>query len=473
MSSNLLNAGIKTGDSAQGTFGSKSVSKSPGDQSLGGKIAEDIRGVFKSVLGGSAEEPSLEAGLKAKIEEALKAGKDGEQIESLKALVTDKNGNVSQDKLQELLAIMESKGGIDTAKLEKAITSIDKGLPSLKEVLSSGDKEAAAFSDALTKGDKKALELKEAIESGEITLESLEKALAEIADEKVPGEMIVKAPKAVEETPVDFSIELSSIGNTPVSPSTIDVKATGNIDVKAAGKTPLDLAKNVLSENRISNVDTSKFVDMKQPGSEGKSETSILQALMASKAVGKGIGQTGPQSALQVLSGGQVSSEATSVLTDGLTQLKTSAAEWSPINLKSNQGQWGKDLAAALGDRLTMQINQNVKEASVRLDPPDLGRIDLSIKVDGDRMLVSMNSNNAQVRDLINQHLDRLRGELEGQNGQKLEVSVGDGRDSQNNDKNSGSGNGQSQIVNAEGAEDENPESVSMTTNTQWLDTRA
>lgn len=106
-----------------------------------------------------------------------------------------------------------------------------------------------------------------------------------------------------------------------------------------------------------------------------------------------------------------------------------SAAEWAPVKVNTQHTQWSRDLAAALGDRLNMQISQNVKEASVRLDPPDLGRIELTVRLDGDRLNIQLNASSAQVRDMLSQHADRLRNDLIAQNNQTVEVEVGQQRE--------------------------------------------
>lgn len=108
------------------------------------------------------------------------------------------------------------------------------------------------------------------------------------------------------------------------------------------------------------------------------------------------------------------------------SQRNPSVSEWAPIRLVTQQPQhWGRDLMAALGDRLSMQVNQNVKEARIRLDPPELGRIEMTVRLDGDRLNIQLNATHHQVRDLLTQHADRLRADLLAQNHQSVDVHVG------------------------------------------------
>ncbi|UDL05518.1 flagellar hook-length control protein FliK [Marinobacter sp. CA1] len=124
---------------------------------------------------------------------------------------------------------------------------------------------------------------------------------------------------------------------------------------------------------------------------------------------------------------GAVTNPAADARPDGLaaSQRLTPAAEWAPVKVDTQHIQWSRDLAAALGDRLQMQVSQQVKEASVRLDPPELGRIELTVRMDGDRLNIQLHASNGQVRDLLSQHAERLRMDLMAQNGQTVDVQVG------------------------------------------------
>lgn len=108
--------------------------------------------------------------------------------------------------------------------------------------------------------------------------------------------------------------------------------------------------------------------------------------------------------------------------------MKSGSSEWAPVVVDRNASNWSRELVAALGDRLKMQVSQQVKEATVRLDPPELGRVDFSVRMDGDRVSVQINSGNAQVRDLLMQQVERLRSELSGSASGGVDVQVGDGK---------------------------------------------
>lgn len=129
-------------------------------------------------------------------------------------------------------------------------------------------------------------------------------------------------------------------------------------------------------------------------------------------------------------SGGSISESSGLRLDSALNiQRQTAVSEWAPVVVNKNTNEWNKELVSALGDRLKMQVGQGVKEATVRLDPPELGRVDFSVRIDGDRVQVNINSSNSQVREMLAQQIDRLRNDLSSDNsGASIDVNVGGGK---------------------------------------------
>lgn len=93
--------------------------------------------------------------------------------------------------------------------------------------------------------------------------------------------------------------------------------------------------------------------------------------------------------------------------------------EWRAETLKGTQNEWGQRLLNVLGDKVSLQIGQQLQRAHIRLDPPHLGSIEISIDIDGDKTSVNLVTSNAQVREAISQTLEQLRQTLL-QNGSVL-----------------------------------------------------
>jgi flagellar hook-length control protein FliK len=101
--------------------------------------------------------------------------------------------------------------------------------------------------------------------------------------------------------------------------------------------------------------------------------------------------------------------------------------QWAPARLSDNQTQWGQQLVDLLRDKVELQVNQQVKQAHIRLDPPELGRLELTVKLDGDRLNVQLNVTNPAVRDAMIQSMERLRMSLSPHHAGGVEVNVGQG----------------------------------------------
>ena len=112
-----------------------------------------------------------------------------------------------------------------------------------------------------------------------------------------------------------------------------------------------------------------------------------------------------------------------STLTQGLaavglgtaTQAAVTQTQMAPLNLGQNA--WETNL----GSRLQMMVGQNVQTAEIRLDPPELGTLDIKIKVTNDVASVNITSPHTQVREALETAVPRLR-EMFAESG----LSLGD-----------------------------------------------
>lgn len=106
--------------------------------------------------------------------------------------------------------------------------------------------------------------------------------------------------------------------------------------------------------------------------------------------------------------------------------------QWAPVRLGDSSAQWGQQLVEALRDKVDLQVNQQVKQAHIRLDPPELGRLELSVRMDGDKLTVQLNAANPAIREALIQSMERLRMALAPHHSGGVEVNVGqEGREGQ------------------------------------------
>jgi len=76
-----------------------------------------------------------------------------------------------------------------------------------------------------------------------------------------------------------------------------------------------------------------------------------------------------------------------------------------PITIPPNRPEWGN----AMGERLQWMANNKIQAAEIRLDPPELGSIEIKIVIHKDTAQVSFVSPHAQVRDAVENAMPKLR----------------------------------------------------------------
>lgn len=81
---------------------------------------------------------------------------------------------------------------------------------------------------------------------------------------------------------------------------------------------------------------------------------------------------------------------------------------------------WG----TGLGDRINWMINQKLNTATIRMDPPSLGRLEIHIQIADDVTNVTINTQHGQTRDMIDNASHRLREFLQENGYQNVNVDV-------------------------------------------------
>lgn len=147
----------------------------------------------------------------------------------------------------------------------------------------------------------------------------------------------------------------------------------------------------------------------------------------------------------------------------------TGGTEWASVRIDTQAGKWGEQMLQVLQDRVTLQAQQNLQEAKIRLDPPDLGKLDLMVRVEGDRLSVQIHANNAATREALMQVSDRLRAELQNQNFVHVDVNVGSERGDQSQQQPSQQDSNTTILA----ARDNEPAVADMALSEHWLSTRA
>jgi hypothetical protein len=113
---------------------------------------------------------------------------------------------------------------------------------------------------------------------------------------------------------------------------------------------------------------------------------------------------------------------STSVLPNNLDRMVMTNSDSS--------AEWG----SGLGERVSVMLNQKQHLATIRLDPPTLGKMDIQIQVKDDVTNVTINTQHAHTRDMVDSASHRLREILQDAGYQNVNVDVSHQSDQQKND---------------------------------------
>ena len=127
-----------------------------------------------------------------------------------------------------------------------------------------------------------------------------------------------------------------------------------------------------------------------------------------------------------------------------LTQQRTQLMQATPIEAQLQQplNILRTEAAKELHDRVTFMLGLNKKEAEIRLDPPELGSMQIRVRSDAEQAQINFVVQNQQAKEALEQSLPRLREMLAEQGIQLGESSIEQQNDS-NHEDNESSGSSQ------------------------------
>ena len=97
------------------------------------------------------------------------------------------------------------------------------------------------------------------------------------------------------------------------------------------------------------------------------------------------------------------------------------------LALDINKPQWGDALIEQLRQRIQVQAGNKLQHAQIRLDPPELGKLDISLRMDGDKLSVQFTAAHPQLREALLAGSDRLRQDFSQAQMNLIDVSVSGG----------------------------------------------
>lgn len=107
------------------------------------------------------------------------------------------------------------------------------------------------------------------------------------------------------------------------------------------------------------------------------------------------------------------------------TRSTPAAAEAAPaLKLPAARDAWNQPLVQALGERLRLQLGQGVEQATIRLDPPELGSIEIVVRREAGAVHVQLSASHPDVQRQLQQLGEPLRQELAQRQGAEASVEV-------------------------------------------------
>lgn len=108
------------------------------------------------------------------------------------------------------------------------------------------------------------------------------------------------------------------------------------------------------------------------------------------------------------------------VVSMGQSQAQVNA----PLRLESSHQDIGQQLQSALGDRLNIQVNNQIQHATIRLDPPEMGKIEIVLHFEAGKLQVQINAGQSDVYRALQQVSQELRQALTEQHFVDVDVQV-------------------------------------------------
>lgn len=270
--------------------------------------------------------------------------------------------------------------------------------------------------------------------------------LTELSEDKPDGDLLMTGPltEPPMQPPSPAIIQIASPADQPVNP----------LGQQGLAKTPSFLATTVADQQAL--MQEIHLEDLQQPLKEtslGVQEREVkLQASVNPLTTEKLISQ--PMAAMAVKDELIASNLPETLSLGGSESPKSGNHELAPAVIDALQGSSGisksplmqTGVATPVGSptwsetvmqRVMWMSSQNLQQAEIQLDPPELGSLQVRISVQSDQTTVSFTSPHGVVRDALDQHLPRLRELMSEQGVNLVDVDVSEQGANQHSQQNS------------------------------------
>ncbi|WP_052772087.1 flagellar hook-length control protein FliK [Vibrio mexicanus] len=312
------------------------------------------------------------------------------------------------------------------------------------------------------------------IASGQLTTQSIDSAAssADIPSEVAPtaiawGSPAPTDPKMAIDSALTPEKMMQSQAQQQVTPNTAALMAGSAAAINAAQSSQVAQPNGTppaLDTNAMNNPQMQAMLAQGAVPPTVSANASNQAALKAALGVGAaaGLAESGKSkdskdaslaAQLGAAAGAQQSMQGAQGAQGSVTRAEAAQVAQTPMQLTREMA--GDQVA----ERVQMMMSKNLKNIDIRLDPPELGRMQIRMNMNGDAPTVQFTVNNQQARDVIEQSMPRLR-EMMAQQG----IQLGDASVSQQSSGQQGryaAGNGASDgqgVGGQQGIDEENLE---------------
>lgn len=215
-------------------------------------------------------------------------------------------------------------------------------------------------------------------------------------------------------------------GAAPVATSTSETKLTGQTE------SPLEQINRLLNRGEQTKTGTAGEEAVRTSG--GSTQDVVLDEALGEEGIEAKLqllAGTAPRQENQSATGSVQSIQATRVEGAGEartdTLMRSEAVQSAqaarqipgqPLNMQ--QPGWSKELT----DKVMWMSSQNLKSAEIKMNPAELGRLEIRVQVGQEHTQISFSSAHAGVRDSLDGQMHRLREMLEQQGMNNVDVEV-------------------------------------------------
>ncbi|MEC8328792.1 MAG: flagellar hook-length control protein FliK [Pseudomonadota bacterium] len=358
---------------------------------------------------------------------------DKEGLETLKQFFTqlDKESELPQGLSKHDLRLVMEKLNVAIAKAESKVKEQPVTLQSVLTAQQTVEQNATA-DDLVTESDNDQTQLQSTLVSralGETVAVANKQQTITRSDTQVPHNVTAVAKAVAQEQNVDLDVQQTTvelINQQATKPAPASVVSLSS---QAAEK--LQASNEQTSSVKQSKVDTTQLVDEPNLETEASTEqpqsfAKLLNSLKtnANTPVLSQLVSHIQASQLQQAEVSEINQQHLAMQTAQViqnTKKTTISAEQAlqqPVNIAKS------DAAKALFNKANMLLNLNLKEAEIRLDPPELGSMQIRIRSDAEQAQINFVVQSQQAKDVLEQSMGRLKEMLAEQGINLGESSV-------------------------------------------------